>query len=99
MPTFLKFADQAACVAAFAAHLVTDPHGDIHMPAYIGTSAVDVVGVIHKPTGTYTQGELGPVPDFVALDGWHVNLSGDTCPPELAAFVVPAPQTPARMFA
>lgn len=105
MTTYLKFADQTACIEAFAARLVTDPHGDSHMPAYIATpagpSAVDVVGTIHKPTGRYTQGELGPMPVFAALDGWHVNLScapGD-CPADLQPFVIDAPATPSRVFA
>lgn len=95
---FLKFPDQAACVEAFAPYLVTDQTGESHMPSYIGTSAVDVVGVIHKPTGEYITAEDGMrIPVMQALDGWHVNLSGD-CPPELEPFAIEV-AAPVRVFA
>jgi hypothetical protein len=94
----LKFTDQQACVEAFAPYLATDQTGDSHMPFYIGVSAVDVVGVIHKPTGEYTTTEDGfRIPVMQALDGWHVNLSGD-CPADLAPFLVEV-ATPVRVFA
>jgi hypothetical protein len=68
------------------------------MPFYIGVSAVDVVGVIHKPTGEYTTTEDGMrIPVMQALDGWHVNLSGG-CPADLAPFLVEV-ATPVRVFA
>lgn len=96
---FLKFTTEAACVEAFAPYLVTDQTGDMHIPAYIGTSAVDVVGVIHKPTGEYTTTEDGfRIPVTQALDGWHVNMSGD-CPADLEPFLIDAPTTPSRVFA
>lgn len=95
---FLKFTDQAACVEAFAPYLVTDQAGDSHMPSYIGTSAVDVVGVIHKPTGEYTTTEEGfRIPVMQEIDGYHVNLSGD-CPADLEPFAIEV-TTPSRVFA
>ena len=101
MPTYLKFANQPACIDAFAPYLITDPSGDIHMPTYIGAHAVDVVGVISKPTGQITQGARGPVAEFAALDGWHVNLSGppEDCPLDLQPYIIDAPTTPSRVFA
>jgi hypothetical protein len=102
MTTYLKFDTQADCVAAFAPYLVTDQTGDSHMPFYIGMSAVDVVGVIHKPTGEYTTTEDGfRIPVTQALDGWHVNMSGsiEDCPPDLQPFAISPPATPSRVFA
>lgn len=95
---FLKFTDQAACVEAFAPYLVSDIQGDAQMPNYIGTSAVDVVGVIHKPTGEYTTTEEGfRVPVMQVIDGYHVNLSGD-CPADLESFLIEV-ANPVRVFA
>ena len=102
MTTYLKFDTQADCVAAFAPYLVTDQTGDSHMPFYIGMSAVDVVGVIHKPTGEYTTTEDGMrIPVMQALDGWHVNLSGppEDCPLDLQPYIIDAPTSPSRVFA
>ncbi len=94
----LKFTDQAACVEAFAPYLNTDTQGNSSFPAYIGTSAVDVIGLIYKPTGNTTEMDGFVVPETAPLDGWHVNLSGD-CPDDLQAFVIPAPGNPVRVFA
>ena len=43
--------------------------------------AIDVVGVLHEPTGvTLINDEGMEYPDMTTLDGWHVNirLSSDT---------------------
>jgi len=98
MTTFLKFESEAACLAAFARYLVAEPGDAPRMPAYIGTSAVDVVGVIHRPTGAVIDTPTGPVPVLAPLPGWHVNLSG-RCPPELRVFVITPPANPSRTFA
>ena len=90
---FLKFQSEAAAIAAFAPW-ATD---EATYPNYIGAVAVDVVGVIYKPTGSMLDTDDGPVPEFEVLPGWHVNLSGEV--PELAAFEIDAPDTPARIFA
>lgn len=98
MTTYLKFADEAEFIQAFAPHMATDGQGEPMPPAYIGTSAVDVIGTIHKPTGEFTTTEDGfRIPTMQAIDGWHVNLSGEV--PELAAFEIDAPDIPARIFA
>lgn len=98
MTTYLKFTDQAACVEAFAPYLVSDMQGDAQMPNYIGTSAVDVIGVIHVPTGEFTEAEEGfRIPVMQAIDGYHVNLSGD-CPADLEPFAIEV-TTPSRVFA
>lgn len=93
----LKFTDQQACVEAFTPYLVNDMQGDAQFPNYIGTSAVDVVGTIHKPTGEFTTIEGFRIPVMQTIDGWHVNLSGD-CPADLAPFLVEV-AAPVRVFA
>jgi hypothetical protein len=91
---FLKFQSEAAAIEAFAPW-ATD---EATYPAYIGTVAVDVVGVIQKPTGEMlTDSEGNSYPDMRPIPGWHVNLSGEV--PELAAFEIDAPDIPARIFA
>ena len=90
----LKFQSEAAAIAAFAPW-ATD---EATYPAYIGTVAVDVVGVIHKPTGdTLIDSEGNSYPDMQPIPGWHVNLSGD-CPADLAPFLIEV-AAPVRVFA
>jgi hypothetical protein len=47
-------------------------------PYLVSTSAdyaIDVVGVLHEPTGaTLTDDEGFEYPEMVALDGWHINI-------------------------
>jgi hypothetical protein len=92
MTTFLRFDDEAAFASAFAPHII-----DGAVPTYIGSAAVDVVGVIYKPTGLMLDTDDGPAPEFQALLGWHVNLSEPV--PEFAEYEIPAPATPSRIFA
>ena len=86
---FLRFTSEAAARAAFVAYLTEDGE----WPTYIGTTAVDVVGAIHRPTGNMLDDE---VPEMAALPGFHINLSDSV--PELAEFEIDAPTTPARVF-
>ena len=91
---FLKFASEAEAIAAFAQWATEDAP----IPVYIGTVAVDVVGVIHKPTGSALQDADGnSYPGMTPIPGWHINLSGSV--PGLAAFEIDPPTTPARVFA
>lgn len=85
---FLKFDSEAVYPEAFAPYRV----GEV-MPCYVGPAAVDVVGVVYKLTG-----EVGAdLPESQPIPGWHVNLSESV--PELAAFEIPALNTPSRVFA
>lgn len=91
---FLKFNTEAEAIAAFAQWAAEGAA----IPSYIGTVAVDPVGVIHKPTGVVLQDADGNgYPEMAPVSGWHVNLSDSV--PELAAFEIEAPATPARVFA
>ena len=91
---FLKFASEAEAVAAFAQWATEDAP----IPVYIGTVAVDVVGVIHKPTGSALQDADGnSYPEMAPTPGWHINLSDSV--PELSTFEIDPPTTPSRVFA
>jgi len=49
--------------------------GDPYLVAYTPDYAIDVVGIIHKPTGVMlTDAEGNESPEMAALDGWHINL-------------------------
>jgi hypothetical protein len=98
---FLKFADQAQADAVLFTEQ-TNVDGDIVetvlVPKY---AAVDVVGVIYKPTGNVlpAEDESGEAVDEMApIDGWHVNVRHTGEAPELEAFRV-FPATPSRAWA
>jgi len=95
---FLKFTNQAAFLEAFADYLQADGQGALNVPSYIGASAVDVIGVIYKPTGAMLEFEGMQIPEMAAIAGWHVNLSGD-CPADLEPYLIAAPSAPVRVFA
>jgi hypothetical protein len=60
--------------------------------------AVDVIGVIFKPSGeTGFDAEGNEVPVMTAVDGWHVNVRGPMTL-ELQAFAV-TPEQPVRVWA
>ena len=91
---FLKFNTEAEAIAAFAQWTTEDAP----IPVYIGPMAVDVVGVIHKPTGSALQDADGnSYPEMAPIPGWHINLSGSV--PELSTFEIAAPATHSRIFA
>jgi len=98
---FLKFADEADANAALfdeQTHVDGDTVETVKIPRY---AAVDVIGVIYKPTGKMlpAEDESGDAVDEMApIDGWHVNVRHTDEAPELEAFRV-FPQTPSRMWA
>jgi hypothetical protein len=49
--------------------------GDPYLVQFTHDYAIDVVGVIHEPTGvTLTDSEGMEYPGVAAVDGWHVNV-------------------------
>lgn len=83
----LKFPDEAT--AAEVLEQLTDTH------------AIDVIGVIYKPTGEMLIGEDGEYPAMAPIDGWHVNLRGEVSDWMLAAFqaYMVEPSDPVRVWA
>lgn len=92
MSMYLRFDDAAAAREVFTDHLV-----DGRWPAYIGSAAVDVVGVIYQPTGVLQDSPLGPVPEMAAVPGYLINLSAQVH--WLQPYAIDPPDTPARRFA
>ena len=98
---FLKFTDEAEANAALfteQTNVQDDVVETVLVPKY---AAVDVVGVIYKPTGNVlpAEDESGEAVDEMApIDGWHANVRHTDEAPELDAYKV-TPQTPVRGWA
>ena len=95
---FLKFADEAEANEVLfteQTNVQDDVVETVLVPKY---AAVDVVGVIYKPTGKTLKTPEGPVPEMKPLPGWHVNVRHTAEAPELEPFRV-FPATPSRMWA
>ena len=79
---------------------VGDPYMVMQTPDY----AIDIVGVIHRPTGnTLTDAEGNEYPEQAPLEGWHVNIRivGDAMRDtveEIDAIYGVIPNTPARVW-
>lgn len=67
----------------------------VKLPKY---AAVDVIGVIWKPTGKMLTTEEGEVPEMAPLEGWHANVRHTAEATELAAHQI-FPQSPVRGWA
>jgi hypothetical protein len=95
---FLRFDTEAEANAALFTEQ-TNVQGDtvetVLLPKY---AAVDVVGVIYKPTGKTLKTPEGPVDEMAPIDGWHVNVRHNVEAPELQPFQV-YPVAPKRMWA
>lgn len=86
---FLRFNSESTARAAFAEYLTEDNQ----WPVYIGKVAVDVIGTIHRPTGSMLADD---VPEMAELPGYHINLSDSV--PGLEQYEIEQPSTPARVF-
>ena len=60
--------------------------------------AIDVIGVIYKPTGNMLPTDEGEVPEMAPVEGWHVNVRHKEEAPELEAYRV-FPQRAVRGWA
>ncbi|WP_253279353.1 hypothetical protein [Comamonas testosteroni] len=91
---FLKFDSKPIARAAFAPWLSSQA---AEIPSSIGTVAVDVVGVIQRPTGEMLDTPDGLVPVLAPVPGYHINLSERI--PELQQYEIEPPENPDRVFA
>lgn len=80
---------------------VGDPYFVQNSPDY----AIDLVGIIYKPTGNIlTDAEGIEYPEMAPLDGYHINirLNGEKRREDVEAlsdyFVDPEPTTPSRVW-
>ena len=76
----LRFADPAE-----ADSVLFEGEGDDRRPKY---AAIDVIGVIYKPTGNMIATDEGEVPEMAPVDGWHANVRHKEEAPELGAYRV-----------
>lgn len=81
----LKFPDEATAMLALF---------DNERARY---DAVDVIGVIYKPTGKMLKSDEGPVPEMKPVPGWHVNVRHSKKIAELSQYQI-FPQTPERVW-
>mgnify|MGYP000553614794 CR=1 FL=1 len=101
---FFTFPDmETSFNLAYAAGLTyQDEHNEPRLKTYTHDYAIDVVGIIYKPTGVMLEGADGLYyPEQAPIPGWHVNvriLSGDPLPESFTQYEV-FPSTPAREFA
>ena len=82
----------------------TQIEGEPYLVSSTSDYAIDVVGVLHEPTGnTLTDDDGMEYPEMAAVDGWHVNirLSSDAMRDAVEALDVShgvTPDTPKRMW-
>ena len=94
----LKFADQAEADAVLfteQTNVQDDIVETVKVPKY---AAVDVIGVIYKPTGKMLTTDEGEVPEMAPVEGWHVNVRHTDEASELDAYKVEV-ATPVRGWA
>lgn len=104
MTTYLKFPDASAFEAAMSAAGLTylDEDGTTQLSLCSHTYSIDPIGTIYDPPGEYSAdpitGQLIETSPPVALDGYHVNITGNV-PDELKEYIIsPPPKTPHRVF-
>ena len=62
--------------------------------------SLDIIGIIHKPTGAVTINDGFETPVMAALDGYHANLRADLTDEQIAVLpVIAAPNNPVRVWA
>jgi hypothetical protein len=63
-------------------------------------TAIDIVGIIYKPSGNLIQSEEGAISEMLPLDGWHVNIrvTPNEDIGELEPYRISEPKTPTRAW-
>jgi hypothetical protein len=90
---YLKFDSEAKAKEVLAEYITEE--GEWQIASH--THAIDLVGIIHKPTGVMLQGEDGEYLEMAQLDGYHINFLGEL--PEVAQPYIVTPSSPSRVFA
>jgi hypothetical protein len=101
MDIYLKAKSEAALYEALeAAGVVTQGEDGWHVTDG-HKYALDVIGVIYKPTGKMLDTDMGEVPETAPLPGYHANLRVMTADfdPESLADLACNPKAPARGWA
>lgn len=67
---YLKFnSEKQANSALFNIQVINNE--TVKIPKY---TAIDIIGIIYKPSGNMIQSEDGEFPEMIPLEGWHVNV-------------------------
>jgi hypothetical protein len=94
----LKFVDQAQAEETLfdeQTYVQDDVVETYKVPRYV---AIDIIGVIFKPTGKMLNTEDGDMLEMAPIEGWHVNVRHTTETPELEEYAVKV-KTPVRAWA
>lgn len=98
---YLKFPDQQTGEALLFADVepvtFNESGVDVTQRKLRYDMAIDVIGVIYRPTGEMLLGEDGEYPAMAPIEGWHVNVRGPEAP-ELESYAVEV-KTAARVWA
>ena len=73
---YLKLANEASMTTVLSDFYAEDTEtGDSYLLQNTSDYTIDVVGVLHEPTGnTLTNDEGIEYPEMQAMTGWHVNI-------------------------
>ena len=101
---FLKFTDQAeleATLVATGLGTIEPIFGTEDETQFVPNVTLDVIGLIHKPTGNTLTTEDGlQYPESLPIDGYHANLKAELTEQQEALLpLIPAPTTPYRVWA
>lgn len=80
----LRFPDESAAVSALFEQVMIDGVTR-RLSRY---AAIDVIGIIRRPTGAMIDSQEGPVPEMAPIEGWHVNVRHTAPAPELEPYAV-----------
>lgn len=72
---YFSFTDEAEANTALQPFYHQPEEGDAHLVKHSKDHSIDIVGLIHEPTGTtLTDDEGNEHPEMAPVPGWHVNL-------------------------
>ena len=93
---YLKFKDQQDLESTLINVGLAEMHNDV----IVAKVDLDIVGIIHKPTGaTLTNDDGFEYPEMMSIDGYHANLKAElTEEQEKALPLISAPLTPYRIW-
>lgn len=94
---YLKFVDHADLEDTLVAAGLAETYQEVFTPRV----TLDVIGIIHKPTGNTLTTEDGlQYPETLPIDGYHANLKAELTEQQEALLpLIPAPTTPYRVWA
>lgn len=94
---YLKFADQTDLENTLIAAGLAETHQEVFTPSV----TLDVIGIIHKPTGKMlTTNDGMRYPEMMPIVGYHANLKAELTEQQEALLpLISKPNTPYRVWA